>query len=390
MHPLVWVVATNADERAVWSKIEEWNLPVLDEQYPFSNWYRSAALLDGLVVGIYPEHFGSLPYGSRVIGVRPLWLLCTALDLRAPRRLAGFVHPGDGPLLQALREQQASRDQSLERARWGLELSRKADVLDAIEKLWPGALTDAVSPSAWQGRGFRQDEVDALAAAGIDPETAQAWRSRNLPVEWIVVFRDRALDEACAWHALEIDPRSALDALNAGIEIAEFAAWEQHEVMPNAAADALLAGRSLEEWLEQRDRYTALGFSQYGAFELFTEGVSPSEVEEWMAAGVSKWDVLSLRWGGHTLEEARDWKDAGVEPVGWWMALSRRPTEPLRLEQVLAWRWTRLNNERQRNLVETLLFAGIDGESAERYWAEGARSASAIMARFRADSAPTT
>ncbi len=158
----------------------------------FDNYYGAASLLEGMVIYLTTYGFpaGQLSSGWRVLGYRPMRLLCLLMGLEPPRRALRGDHSlaTREELLEDLSWQSNEpRAQVEERAKRGLGVIDRVGLLVLVRELFgeeylPTPLSrdlkaalPAVS-SRWALPGFSRLAEEELCSAGIDVEEAIAWR----------------------------------------------------------------------------------------------------------------------------------------------------------------------------------------------------------------------
>ena len=137
-HPALFTVR---DPEAVKRVVAELRLPTAESSSVFSSSYSSACLLDGLILELftYGLPLGGFQSGTRVLGFRPMRLLCELLELHPPRRLRG---ERSVPLGSELRRDLAAqlelpREMLEVRARLGLDVATRHDLMAVADRLWP-------------------------------------------------------------------------------------------------------------------------------------------------------------------------------------------------------------------------------------------------------------
>jgi hypothetical protein len=162
----------------------------------FDNYYGAASLLEGMVIYLTTYGFpaGRLSSGWRVLGYRPMRLLCLLMGLEPPRRRLLGEHSlaMREELLEDLSWQSDEpRAQVEERAKRGLGVIDRLGLLVLVRELFgeeylPTPLSrdlkaalPAVS-SRWALPGFDRLAEEELPAAGIDVAEAIAWRTLGL------------------------------------------------------------------------------------------------------------------------------------------------------------------------------------------------------------------
>lgn len=140
--PLVFNVRAE-HEGAVLGALQEEEVLELRENMIFGNFYLAWPLLDGVVILLdrYGLSWGDLPSGIRVIGPRPLRLLCLLTGLRPPsRRLVG---EHDVPTPEQLRsdlegQRRRGPDELEQQARRAMLVDDPADLKRAVRDLFGG------------------------------------------------------------------------------------------------------------------------------------------------------------------------------------------------------------------------------------------------------------
>ena len=121
---VVFVVAPGCSSQ-VHQILEDLGLPTATSGFRYLSATSSAPLLDGLVISLESDEMGALPSRTRVVGTRPMRLLCDLLGVDPPsRRLKGErVVPTLDELHHELDLQRKQRPQALmARARLGLDV----------------------------------------------------------------------------------------------------------------------------------------------------------------------------------------------------------------------------------------------------------------------------
>jgi hypothetical protein len=234
----------------------------------FDNYYGAAALLDGLVIHVHTHGFpaGQLSSGWRVLGYRPMRLLCLLMGLEPPRRRLLGEHSlaTREELLEDLSWQSDEpRAQVEERAKRGLGVTDRVEMLVLVRELFgeeylPTPLSrdlkaalPAVS-SRWALPGFDRLAEEELPAAGIEVEEATAWRALGLS-------RPNQMIEAhpCGLHAIRkwveagFDPMQAVSYLAKGRTLDQLAPYV---TAGRSSIDSYVdAGFGLEMVTEYRD-----------------------------------------------------------------------------------------------------------------------------------------
>ena len=135
--PFIFVVARAHVDR-VQRLLNETSLPSWSSLTMFGNPYTVTPLLDGLVHRLRTYGLPPMPSGLRLIGHRPLRLLCGMLELAPPtRRLAGEVAiPTRAELFAELAAQRAMpRDRLAAQAKLGIDVADANCMRRLVEQL---------------------------------------------------------------------------------------------------------------------------------------------------------------------------------------------------------------------------------------------------------------
>ena len=140
LSPVVFVIAEDFVD-PVLEVLAMNGVPFVSRSPKSDNAYSSAALVDGLVIHVHTHGFpaGQLSSGWRVLGYRPMRLLCLLMGLEAPRRrLRGEqVVPAEEDLLEALAWQQDEpRAQVRKRAKRGLGIADRTQLRALVCELF--------------------------------------------------------------------------------------------------------------------------------------------------------------------------------------------------------------------------------------------------------------
>jgi hypothetical protein len=116
-------------------------VPLVNRSQKSDSAYSSAALLDGLAIHVHTHGspVGQLSSGWRVIGYRPMRLLCLLMGLEPPRRALRGEHvvPAEEDLLEALVLQlNEPRAQVRKRAKRGLGIADRGQLLALVRELF--------------------------------------------------------------------------------------------------------------------------------------------------------------------------------------------------------------------------------------------------------------
>jgi hypothetical protein len=208
-------------------------VPLVSRSSKFDSAYSSAALLEGLVISVRTYGFpgGQLSSGWRVLGYRPMRLLCLLMGLEAPRRALRGEHvvATREDLLEALAWQHDEPGaQVQERAKRGLGIADRVGLLVLVRELLSEeylptpldrdlkAALPAIS-SRWALPGFSRLDEEELSSAGIDVEEAIAWKrlgcSRLFQIREVRPYGLRTIRE---WVQGGFDPMQAASYLKAG------------------------------------------------------------------------------------------------------------------------------------------------------------------------------
>jgi hypothetical protein len=117
------------------------SVPLVSRSPKSENSYTAAALLDGLIIHVHTHGFsaGQLPSGWRVLGCRPMRLLCLLMEVEAPRRrLRGEdLVATEEDLLEALAWQLEEPGAQLRRqAKRGLGIADRVELLVLVRELF--------------------------------------------------------------------------------------------------------------------------------------------------------------------------------------------------------------------------------------------------------------
>lgn len=180
--PCLFFVPEPYDDRVL-RLVEDLGLPEV------VNGCQAWPLLDGAVCRQWEVGLPPMPAGVRILGMRPLRLLCHLLGFSQPRRLREeSALPAVSDLLQELDAMKSRSDADL-RAQATKALFRTSDEANwAARQLFgdrvmppeDAGLSDEYLPAtgAWGDCRFMRGEARALAAAGLTPEVALAMREK--------------------------------------------------------------------------------------------------------------------------------------------------------------------------------------------------------------------
>jgi hypothetical protein len=140
LSPAVFVIAKDFVE-PVLEVLAMNGVPLVSRSLKSHNAYSSAALLDGLVISVRTYGFpaGQLSSGWRVLGYRPMRLLCLLMGLEPPQRALRGEHvvPVEEDLLEALACQlDEPRAQVRKRAKRGLGIADRTQLLALVCELF--------------------------------------------------------------------------------------------------------------------------------------------------------------------------------------------------------------------------------------------------------------
>jgi hypothetical protein len=260
--------------------------------------YGSAALLDGLVISVRTYGFpaGRLSSGWRVLGYRPMRLLCLLMGLEPPRRTLRGEHivATKEDLLEALAWQHDEPPAQVQaRARRGLGIADRIQLLLLVRELFgeeylPTPMGNdlksalpAVS-SRWALSGFNRLAEEEFSAAGIGVEEAIAWRGIGLTFPWQV---------------LAVHPY--------GLNTIE--TWIEAGYYPTVAAKYLARGQTLD----QLAPYVTAGCPHDAIARYLDAGLGPEVVTEYRDAGIEGFDAANFASGGLLPDAAKRWHDLG-------------------------------------------------------------------------------
>jgi hypothetical protein len=232
LSPVIFVIAEDFVE-PVREVLEANGVSLLTRGSMLDDANSSAALLDGLVIHVQTHRFpaGQLSSGWRVLGYRPMRLLCLLMGLEAPRgplrgeRVVATVED----LLEALACQHEEPASSVQdRAKQGLAVADRVDLLVLVRELFGeeylptplsrdlNAALPAIS-SRWAFSGFSRLAEEELSSVGIDVEEVMAWKGLGLsrPCELIAVH-PYGLRTICEWVKAGFAPMQPTHYLSAG------------------------------------------------------------------------------------------------------------------------------------------------------------------------------
>jgi hypothetical protein len=163
LSPVVFVVAPECSPQ-VHQILEDLGLPKATGGFMYLSSTSSAPLLDGLVISLTNDMVGTLPSRTRVVGIRPMRLLCDLLGIEPPsRRVKGEPSmPTLDELHRELELQMKQRPQALmARANLGLGVDDPAWLQRLVVDLFgEDALDDPQTEAAEVLGDDRRDEDD--------------------------------------------------------------------------------------------------------------------------------------------------------------------------------------------------------------------------------------
>jgi hypothetical protein len=292
LSPIVFVVAADF-VKPVRDVLEANHAALVTQGEMFDNYYGSTGLLDGLVIFVRTYGFpaGQLSSGWRVLGYRPMRLLCLLMGLEAPRRRLRGEHVVATPedLLEAWQYDERAQVQ----ANRGLGIAHRVQLLVLVRELFgeeylPTPMGDdlkaalpAVS-SRWALSGFNRLAEDKFSAAGIGVGEAIAWTEHGLKFPW----------EVLAVHPY-------------GLSTIE--TWIEAGYYPTVAARYLAKGRTLD----QLAPYVTAGCPHNVVDRYLDAGLEPEVVTEYQDAGIEGFDAANFAGGGLLPDAAKRWHDLG-------------------------------------------------------------------------------
>ncbi len=281
--------------QAVFDVLSRAGLPILKSSSMYSPLYRSSPLLDGVVAELdnYGFPAGLLPSGVRVIGSRPMRLLCAMLELEPPsRRLSGErVMPSSQELLAALDRQLKEPQAKLEdRAGKAIGITTSTDLLLVVRELFGDECVPMDDPrlkrrvrgmAPWGGAGFSLEDVALLQTRGVGFTEAKAWRKLGCSAAEIIDLRSLGYKVVAPW----------MRAGFSGGHIEHFIGrWDLTEVLPLIEAGCPPGWTST--FLDQ-------GFGAEGGLAYIEAGLDWNE-------------AMNFAAGGILLEEAKRWLALGM------------------------------------------------------------------------------
>lgn len=288
LSPVVFVVAKDFIE-PVHEVLETNGVPC-----PSHNAYGSAALLDGLVISVRTYGFpaGRLSSGWRVLGYRPMRLLCLLMGLEPPRRTLRGEHvvATREDLLEALAWQHDEPPAQVQaRARRGLGIADRVGLLVLVRELFgeeylPTPLSrdlkaalPAVS-SRWALAGFNRLVEEELPAARIDVEEAIAWRELGVsrPYE-IIEAHPYGTNTIREWLKAGFELMDAVWHLRKSRTLDQLTPYLAAGCPPNCVYHYLEAGFGPEV----ATRYADAGFGGLAAARFAGLGLLPDVAKRW-------------------------------------------------------------------------------------------------------------
>jgi hypothetical protein len=279
LSPVVFVVAKHFIE-PVREVLEANGVSFVGYGNMFDNYYGAASLLEGMVIYLTTYGFpaGQLSSGWRVLGYRPMRLLCLLMGIEPPRRRLLGEHSvaTREDLLEDLSWQRDEpRAQVQERAKRGLGATDRVQLLLLVRELFgeeylPMAMGNdlksalpAVS-SRWALSGFNRLAEEEFSAAGIGVEEAIAWRGLGLTF---------------SWQVLAVHPY--------GLSTIE--TWIEAGYDPIMAARYLAKGRTLD----QLAPHVAAGCPRKAIDSYLDAGFGPEMVREYRDTGLDGFDAAA-------------------------------------------------------------------------------------------------
>ena len=321
LSPVVFVVAKDFIE-PVHEVLEANSVPFV--HYGDDYYHGAASLLEGMVISLTTFGFpaGRLSSGWRVLGYRPMRLLCLLMGLEPPRRRLLGEHSlaTREELLEDLSWQRDEpRAQLEERANRGLGVIDRVGLLVLVRELFGEeylptpisrdlkAVLPAVS-SRWALAGFNRLTEEELPAAGIDVEEAIAWRELGVskPYE-IIEAHPYGTNTIREWVKAGFELMDAVWHLRKGRTLDQLTPYLAAGCPPNCVDHYLEAGFGPEV----ATRYADAGFGGLVAARFAGLGLLPDVAKRWRDLGINPLVVQHILAAGGTLEKARQLRKEG-------------------------------------------------------------------------------
>ncbi len=324
LSPVVFVVAKDFIE-PVREVLKANGVPFVCYGNMFDNYYGAASLLEGMVIYLTTYGFpaGQLSSGWRVLGYRPMRLLCLLMGLEPPRRRLLGEHSlaTREELLEDLSWQSDEpRAKVEERAKRGLGVTDGVGLLVLVRELFgeeylPTPLSrdlkaalPAVS-SRWALAGFNRLAEEELSAAGIDVEEAIAWRELGLSMpHQFVQAHPYGLSKIREWVKAGFDPMEAAKYLAKGRTLDQLTPYVAAGCPPGGVGSYLDAGFGLEVVTEYQDA----GFDWSDAANFARLGLLPDVAKRWRDLGINPYLARQILTGGGTLEKVCQLSEEGL------------------------------------------------------------------------------
>jgi hypothetical protein len=318
----------------------------------FSTWYWATPLLDGYVLENQTDGFpaGRLPNGLRVVGTRPLRLICHLLGYTQPRRFAFEDSvPTKDELTFELERQQRSGSESLSEDQRGLLYADTASDIalltyqlfgeKCLPKDLPGeASTKIPAPGEWGEAGFSRRDYSHFQQEGITLDDAKRWNALTLSRQVAVLIAEGVtLDVAEFWQANGVDVIEVPSILRVGATLDEVVAWREAGAHPGNMHKASVQGISLD----QMRPYLALGYTDHDAIVMANEDIDIDYLRDLTA------DLKPKPWEGPLI----------------------RVIATRRIDRATVKRWLDLGLD--LNMIKSCLEAGTSLESLEALRAKG-------------------
>jgi hypothetical protein len=311
--PLVFVVRQDY-EQAVFHIVRAVGLPIVGYLNMFSPYFLSAPLLDGVITASHPYGFpaGLLPEGVRVIGHRPMRLLCALFGLNPPSRtLTGEARvPDTDELLTSLDEQKELPRATLEaQAQKGLGINDSTDLLVAVWLLFgedhvpmddPRLKGRLPARGSWGNADFTIADSELLQRHGVELADAKSWRDLGCDAEETIRLQPLGQNAVAPWLRAGIPPKIIDDEIHRW-ELTDALALIDAGCPPALTAAFLRRGLDMDTGVS----YLDAGLDWRAAATFADAGLLPEEAKRWSALGVSPHAASTMHRLGGTIDEIR-------------------------------------------------------------------------------------